>query len=83
MSSAIQVAKTVTYLPDLVEVQRASFKWFLEKGLIEELDSFSPITDYTGKLELHFVGTEYRLKRPATMWKRQSVAMPPSLRRCM
>jgi DNA-directed RNA polymerase subunit beta len=64
MSSAIQVAKTVTYLPDLVEVQRASFKWFLEKGLIEELDSFSPITDYTGKLELHFVGDEYRLKRP-------------------
>ena len=48
MSSAIQVAKTVTYLPDLVEVQRASFKWFLEKGLIEELESFSPITDYTG-----------------------------------
>jgi DNA-directed RNA polymerase subunit beta len=64
MSSAIQVAKTATYLPDLVEVQRGSFKWFLEKGLIEELDSFSPITDYTGKLELHFVGTEYRLKRP-------------------
>ena len=64
MSSAIQVAKTVTYLPDLVEVQRASFKWFLEKGLIEELDSFSPITDYTGKLELHFIGNEYRLKRP-------------------
>jgi len=64
MSSAIQVAKTATYLPDLEEVQRGSFKWFLEKGLIEELDSFSPITDYTGKLELHFVGTEYRLKRP-------------------
>ena len=64
MSSAIQVAKTVTYLPDLVEVQRSSFKWFLEKGLIEELDSFSPITDYTGKLELHFIGDEYRLKRP-------------------
>jgi len=33
-SSALQVAKTATYLPDLVEVQRASFKWFLEKGLI-------------------------------------------------
>ncbi len=62
--SAIQVAKTATYLPDLVEVQRASFKWFLEKGLIEELESFSPITDYTGKLELHFIGSEYRLKRP-------------------
>ncbi|MDB4653822.1 DNA-directed RNA polymerase subunit beta, partial [Synechococcus sp. AH-551-E02] len=45
-------------------VQRASFKWFLDKGLIEELESFSPITDYTGKLELHFIGSEYRLKRP-------------------
>ncbi|MFL2517022.1 MAG: DNA-directed RNA polymerase subunit beta [Parasynechococcus sp.] len=63
-SSAIQVAKTATFLPDLVEVQRASFKWFLDKGLIEELESFSPITDYTGKLELHFIGSEYRLKRP-------------------
>ncbi len=63
-SSALQVAKTATYLPDLVEVQRSSFKWFLEKGLIEELKSFSPITDYTGKLELHFIGDEYRLKRP-------------------
>ena len=63
-SSAIQVAKTATYLLDLVEVQRASFKWFLDKGLIEELESFSPITDYTGKLELHFIGSEYRLKRP-------------------
>ncbi len=63
-SSALQVAKTSTYLPDLVEVQRASFKWFLEKGLIEELQNFSPISDYTGKLELHFIGEEYRLKRP-------------------
>ena len=63
-SSALQVAKTATYLPDLVDVQRASFKWFLEKGLIEELQNFSPITDYTGKLELHFIGEEYRLKRP-------------------
>lgn len=51
-------------LPDLVEIQRESFRWFLEEGLIEELDSFSPITDYTGKLELHFVGKDYKLKRP-------------------
>jgi len=34
------------------------------KGLIEELQNFSPISDYTGKLELHFIGEEYRLKRP-------------------
>jgi len=52
------------HLPDLVEIQRASFRWFLEEGLIEELDSFSPITDYTGKLELHFVGKNYKLKEP-------------------
>jgi DNA-directed RNA polymerase subunit beta len=51
-------------LPDLIEIQRASFRWFLEEGLIEELDSFSPITDYTGKLELHFIGKDYKLKRP-------------------
>ena len=37
-------------LPDLIEIQRSSFRWFLEEGLIEELNSFSPITDYTGKL---------------------------------
>jgi DNA-directed RNA polymerase subunit beta len=51
-------------LPDLVEIQRSSFRWFLEEGLIEELNSFSPITDYTGKLELHFMGKDYKLKRP-------------------
>ncbi|MDF5720382.1 MAG: DNA-directed RNA polymerase subunit beta [Rhizonema sp. PD37] len=51
-------------LPDLIEIQRASFRWFLEEGLIEELNSFSPITDYTGKLELHFLGQNYKLKEP-------------------
>jgi DNA-directed RNA polymerase subunit beta len=54
-------------LPDLVEIQRSSFRWFLEEGLIEELESFSPITDYTGKLELHFLGKDYRLKSPKYM----------------
>ncbi|BAP17258.1 DNA-directed RNA polymerase subunit beta [cyanobacterium endosymbiont of Epithemia turgida] len=51
-------------LPDLIEIQRSSFVWFLEEGLIEELNSFSPITDYTGKLELHFLGENYKLKQP-------------------
>ena len=51
-------------LPDLIEIQRASFRWFLEAELIEELDSFSPITDYTGKLELHIMGKDFKLKRP-------------------
>ena len=47
---------TYNLLPDLIEIQRSSFRWFLEEGLIEELNSFSPITDYTGKFELHFMG---------------------------
>ncbi|MGV2827684.1 DNA-directed RNA polymerase subunit beta [Myxosarcina sp. GI1(2024)] len=51
-------------LPDLIEIQRSSFRWFLEQGLIEEFNSFSPITDYTGKFELHFIGENYRLKEP-------------------
>lgn len=51
-------------LPDLIDIQRSSFRWFLEEGLIEELNSFSPITDYTGKLELHFLGNNYKLKQP-------------------
>ena len=64
MNNPTYPAATAFTLPDLVEIQRASFRWFLELGLIEELDSFSPITDYTGKLELHFIGKDYKLKRP-------------------
>ncbi len=51
-------------LTDLIEIQRSSFRWFLEKGLIEELNGFSPISDYTGRLELHLLGDNYRLKEP-------------------
>ncbi|MBU6450912.1 MAG: DNA-directed RNA polymerase subunit beta [Cyanobacteria bacterium REEB67] len=42
-------------LPDLAEIQKASFKWFIEEGLAEELRAFSPVKDYTGRLELHFL----------------------------
>ncbi len=42
-------------LPDLIEIQKKSFEWFLKEGLKEELLSFSPIKDYTGRLELHFL----------------------------
>ncbi|MEO1094723.1 MAG: DNA-directed RNA polymerase subunit beta [Cyanobacteria bacterium J06638_28] len=66
MTDQMTTASTFA-LPDLVEIQRSSFRWFLEEGLIEELDSFSPITDYTGKLELHFLGKDYKLKSPKYM----------------
>nr|BDA97451.1 RNA polymerase beta subunit [Cryptomonas sp. NIES-345]BDA98412.1 RNA polymerase beta subunit [Cryptomonas sp. NIES-1327] len=53
-----------TSLPDLVKIQHSSFCWFLEEGLIEEIKNFSPITDYTGSLELHLLGEHYKLKYP-------------------
>jgi len=45
----------ISDLPDLAEIQKASFKWFIDEGLAEELKAFSPIKDYTGRLELHFL----------------------------
>ena len=45
-----------TPLPDLVEVQKSSYQWFLKRGLKELLKEFSPITDFVGRdLELHFL----------------------------
>jgi DNA-directed RNA polymerase subunit beta len=47
-------------LPDLVEVQKTSFQWFLTEGLKELFAEISPITDFTGKnLELHFLEYEF------------------------
>ena len=42
-------------LPNLVEVQTKSFKWFLEEGLMEVLRDVSPITDYSGNLSIDFI----------------------------
>ena len=42
-------------LPNLIEIQKDSFKWFLEKGLVEVLHDVSPITDYTGNLFIEFI----------------------------
>ncbi len=39
-------------LPDLIAVQRDSFKWFLDNGLIETFTDISPIEDFTGRLSL-------------------------------
>ncbi len=50
-------------LPDLIEIQKKSFEWFLKEGLKEELLSFSPIRDYTGRLELHFL-PQYTFDNP-------------------
>ena len=42
-------------MPDLIEVQKDSYKWFLEEGFREALADISPITDYSGRLSLEFV----------------------------
>jgi len=42
--------------PDLLELQKDSFRWFLEEGLPEELHLISPIKGFQGKLELSFTG---------------------------
>lgn len=42
-------------LPDLLEIQTKSFKWFTEKGLRDALEDISPIYDYTEKLLLEFI----------------------------
>ena len=47
--------KEVLEMPNLIEVQTDSYKWFLEEGLNEVFRDISPITDYTGNLSLDFV----------------------------
>ena len=42
-------------MPNLIEVQKNSYQWFLDAGLKEVFDDISPITDYSGKLSLEFV----------------------------
>ena len=46
--------KEVLEMPNLIEVQRDSYQWFLDEGLREAFADISPITDYSGKLSLEF-----------------------------
>ena len=43
-------------MPNLIEVQKDSYQWFLDEGLKEVFKDISPVTDYTGQLSLEFVG---------------------------
>ncbi|MCQ2507840.1 MAG: DNA-directed RNA polymerase subunit beta, partial [Dorea sp.] len=47
--------KEVLQMPNLIEVQRDSYQWFLDAGLKEVFEDISPITDYSGHLSLEFV----------------------------
>ncbi len=50
--------KEVLEMPNLIEVQKDSYQWFLDEGLKEVFDDISPIADYSGSLSLEFVDFE-------------------------
>lgn len=54
--------KHVLDLPNLIDIQKASFDWFLSEGLRETIDDISPIEDYTGTLAVEF--GEYKFGEP-------------------
>ena len=51
-------------LPDLVEIQTKSYKWFLEEGLTEVLHEVSPITDFSGNLLIEFISYTLDTTKP-------------------
>ena len=51
--------REVRELPNLIEVQRESFQWFLEEGIAEVLADISPIEDFTGTLKLELADHEF------------------------
>ena len=51
--------EATTEMPNLIEVQKKSYEWFLKEGLPEVLSDVSPIVDYTGNLSIEF--TDYSL----------------------
>jgi DNA-directed RNA polymerase subunit beta len=59
--------KQVLDYPHLIDIQKASFQWFLDEGLRETIDDISPIEDYTGTLAVEF--GEYRFGEPAASIK--------------
>ncbi|MDE6026268.1 MAG: DNA-directed RNA polymerase subunit beta [Lachnospiraceae bacterium] len=55
MRMSFSTEKEVLDMPNLIEVQKDSYKWFLDEGLKEVFRDISPVTDYTGQLSLEFV----------------------------
>ncbi len=55
MRMSYSTEKRVLDMPNLIEVQKDSYRWFLEEGLKEAFKDISPVADYTGQLSLEFV----------------------------
>ena len=49
----------VLEMPNLIEVQKSSYRWFVEQGLKEVFDEMQPIRDYSNNLELTFLGYRF------------------------
>ena len=56
MRMSFQRQKEVLEMPNLIEIQKNSYRWFLEEGLKEVFEDISPIADFAGHLSLEFVG---------------------------
>ena len=59
MRMSYQRQQEVLEMPNLIEVQKDSYRWFLEEGLKEVFDDISPINDFSGKLSLEFIDFTY------------------------
>ncbi len=59
MRMSFQRQNDVIEMPNLIDVQKSSYDWFIKEGLREAFDDISPITDYSGNLSMDFVDYEF------------------------
>ena len=59
MRMSFQRQKEVLDMPNLIEVQRTSYDWFINEGLKEAFEDISPINDYSGNLSMEFVDYQF------------------------
>ncbi len=59
MRMSFQRKQDVIEMPNLIDVQKSSYDWFINEGLKEAFADISPITDYSGNLSMDFVGYEF------------------------
>ncbi len=74
--------QTMVSLPNLIELQKNSYKWLLEEGLREILDEINPVTDFTGK-EMELTFKDYYLDEPkfdANVAKSKNISYESPLR---
>ena len=65
-------------MPNLLEVQKTSYQWFLDTGLREVFKDVDAITDYAGNLELSFIdSTTPWMRSPSTTWRSARPGTPP------